>query len=122
MHSISRVAGTGKSVLLRQIISWARRRRDTDATATAPTDVAVPASPDVAVTASTGMAAVNIGGVTLHSWAGIGLGNGDAKEYVKTIIFGPGYWKKVRERWREVKTLIIDESNVRFFLRLMCTC
>ncbi|ORY32230.1 hypothetical protein BCR39DRAFT_42421 [Naematelia encephala] len=28
----------------------------------------------LAITASTGMAAVNIGGCTLHSWAGIGLG------------------------------------------------
>ncbi|KAF9650729.1 hypothetical protein BDM02DRAFT_1305127 [Thelephora ganbajun] len=91
-------AGTGKSVLLRQIISWARKRRDTDA----------------GVTASTGMAAVNIGGVTLHSWAGIGLGNGDLEKYVDTIKFGPGHWKNARERWRKVKTLIIDESNLRF--------
>jgi ATP-dependent DNA helicase PIF1 len=87
-------------VLLRQIISWARKR-------------------DVAVTASTGMAAVNIGGVTLHSWAGIGLGNGDVKEYVKAIRYGPGYWAKVRERWVQAKTLVIDESNVRFFVSRM---
>lgn len=98
MHLISRVAGTGKSVLLRQIICWARERSKTD----------------VAVTASTGMAAVNIGGVTLHSWAGIGFGNGDPKGYVKSIAFGSGHWTKVRDRWVSVKTLIIDESNVRF--------
>jgi ATP-dependent DNA helicase PIF1 len=85
---------------LRQIIGWARKHGESDA----------------AVTASTGMAAVNIGGVTLHSWAGIGLGNGDLKKYVDTITHGPGYWKKVRDRWREVKTLIIDESNGRFLL------
>lgn len=98
-HSISHVAGTGKSVLLRQIISWARaRRRNADT--------------DVAVTASTGMAAVNIGGVTLHSWAGIGLGQGDLKKHVDVVKFGPGHWKKVRERWKGVKTLIIDESIV----------
>ena len=97
---ISHVAGTGKSVLLRQIIGWARWRRKGDT--------------DVAVTASTGMAAVNIGGVTLHSWAGIGLGQGDLKRYVEAVKFGPGHWKKVRERWMGVKTLIIDESNVSF--------
>ena len=87
-------------MLLRQIIGWARGRRryDTD--------------PDVAVTASTGMAAVNIGGVTLHSWAGIGLGNGELKKHVDAVKFGTGYWKKIRERWLGVKTLIIDESNV----------
>ena len=95
---ISHVAGTGKSVLLRQIIGWARGRRMDDT--------------DVAVTASTGMAAVNIGGVTLHSWAGIGLGQGDLKRYVEAVKFGPGHWKKIRERWTDVKTLIIDESNV----------
>lgn len=83
-------------MLLRQIIGWARGRRDTD----------------VAVTASTGMAAVNIGGVTLHSWAGIGLGNGDVKQYVDSITFGSGHWSKVRDRWRDAETLIIDESNV----------
>ena len=91
-------------MLLRQIISWARGRRRNDTN-------------NVAVTASTGMAAVNIGGVTLHSWAGIGLGNGDLQRYVDAVKFGPGHWKKVRERWMEVKTLIIDESNVCFHVQ-----
>ncbi|RMZ70731.1 hypothetical protein GMOD_00000864 [Pyrenophora seminiperda CCB06] len=53
-------AGTGKSVLLREIIAALRRKyvREPDR---------------VAVTASTGLAACNIGGVTLHSFSGIGL-------------------------------------------------
>jgi len=92
-------------VLLRQIISWARQRYGSD----------------VAVTASTGMAAVNIGGVTLHSWAGIGLGNGKAKMYADAITFGGGHWRMIRDRWRDVETLIIDESNV-VFLRIRCLC
>ena len=92
----SNISGTGKSVLLRQIIAWARHGHENDFR--------------VAVTASTGMAAVNIGGVTLHSWAGIGLGSGTVKHYVNSIGFGSGYWKKVRERWENVQTLIIDES------------
>lgn len=98
-YLISNVAGTGKSVLLRKIITWARSYHGVD---------------EVAVTASTGMAAVNIGGVTLHSWAGIGLGNGELKMYVKAIGDGFGHWGKVLKRWKEVETLIIDESNVRF--------
>lgn len=106
MLSISHVAGTGKSVLLRQIISWARRYYGTD-----PTEKK---NIHVAVTASTGMAAVNIGGVTLHSWAGIGFGNGDPKEYVKSIEYASGHWKNVRERWLGVKMLILDEGTVRF--------
>jgi hypothetical protein len=56
-----RLAGTGKSVLLREIIKGLREKYR--------------ARPDaVAVTASTGIAACNVGGTTLHSFAGIGLG------------------------------------------------
>ncbi|KAJ3575908.1 hypothetical protein NP233_g802 [Leucocoprinus birnbaumii] len=49
-------AGTGKSVLLRAIISELTRSRHPEA---------------VAITATTGVAALAIGGVTLHSHAGI---------------------------------------------------
>ncbi|KAG8709526.1 DNA helicase [Ceratobasidium sp. 394] len=52
-------AGTGKSVLLRQIIQ-SLHERDKDRR--------------IAVTASTGIAAVNIGGATLHSFAGKSTG------------------------------------------------
>ncbi|KAH8705326.1 PIF1-like helicase-domain-containing protein [Talaromyces proteolyticus] len=63
-------AGTGKSVLMREIIKKLRDkyRREPDR---------------VAVTASTGLAACNIEGVTLHSFAGIGLGKEPAAELVK---------------------------------------
>jgi ATP-dependent DNA helicase PIF1 len=40
----------------------------------------------VAVTASTGLAACNIEGVTLHSFAGIGLGKESAMELVKKVM------------------------------------
>ncbi len=54
-------AGTGKSVLMRAIIQDLKKKHARD--------------PErVAVTASTGLAACNIGGMTLHSFAGIGLG------------------------------------------------
>lgn len=49
-------AGTGKSVLLREIIQDIRHKQEKI----------------LHVTASTGIASVNIGGTTLHSWAGIG--------------------------------------------------
>ena len=103
MYSMSHVAGTGKSVLLREIIKWARKHHQTNIEGR---------KTRVAVTASTGMAAVNIGGVTLHSWAGIGFGNGELRGYVDSIKFGSGHWMKVRERWQDVQTLIIDESEV----------
>ncbi|KAA8567812.1 hypothetical protein EYC84_008267 [Monilinia fructicola] len=57
-------AGTGKSVLMRSIIAALKKKY-------------VRESDRVAVTASTGLAACNIGGVTLHSFGGIGLGKED---------------------------------------------
>lgn len=67
-------AGTGKSVLMREIIKGLR--------------VKYKREPDrVAVTASTGLAACNIEGVTLHSFAGIGLGKEAVPELVKKVGF-----------------------------------
>ncbi|KAF7784570.1 hypothetical protein Agabi119p4_735 [Agaricus bisporus var. burnettii] len=88
-------AGTGKSVLLREII---KLRRET--------------SPDaVAVTASTGIAALNIGGVTLHSWAGIKLGDEPIERFVGKVR-GQTMFHSLWMRWQEVKTLIIDEISM----------
>ena len=125
-------AGTGKSVLLREIIKAKGGRP----------------SLLLGITASTGIASVNIGGCTLHSWAGIGLGKED-EETLVAKIFGIAKkafkeeqqrrkvlqtrWakgeqltdeemrfmkgelddsrkSKILDRWRNVKTLIIDES------------
>jgi ATP-dependent DNA helicase PIF1 len=65
-------AGTGKSVLMREIIKQLRNkfRKEPDR---------------IAVTASTGLAACNIEGVTLHSFAGIGLGKEPVQELVKKV-------------------------------------
>ncbi len=84
-------AGSGKSVLLRELI-----RRLPSAT--------------TAVTASTGIAACNIGGITLHSWAGLGKSGLDlpAVEVAATI-------KRRREvfgRWMNTRVLIVDEISM----------
>lgn len=88
-------AGTGKSVLLREIISSLRKKytREQDR---------------VAVTASTGLAACNVGGVTLHSFAGIGLGKEEVPELVKKIRRN----QKAKHRWMRTKVLIIDEVSM----------
>ena len=88
-------AGTGKSVLMREIISSLRKiyKREPDR---------------VAVTASTGLAACNVGGVTLHSFAGIGLGKEDAPELVRKIKRN----QKAKHRWMRTKVLIIDEVSM----------
>ena len=43
-------------------------------------------SPLLAITAATGIAAVNISGCTLHSWAGIGLGQESAEQIVGRLL------------------------------------
>lgn len=90
-------AGTGKSHLLRAIIDYLRSTHSSGFAC--------------AVTATTGIASVNIGGVTLHSWAGIGLGKEDEKKLAGKIAANKAM-DKVRQRWRRVLTLIIDESTI----------
>ena len=51
----------------------------------------------VAVTSTTGVSAVIIGGTTLHSYLGIGLGNSSVNVLVKKICKVPTY----RNRWRD---------------------
>lgn len=88
-------AGTGKSVLLRETIASLRRKYTRE--------------PDrVAVTASTGLAACNVGGVTLHSFAGIGLGKEDIPELVRKIKRN----QKAKQRWLRTKVLVIDEISM----------
>ncbi|KAI1797549.1 PIF1-like helicase-domain-containing protein [Ganoderma leucocontextum] len=127
-------AGTGKSVLLREIIKAKGGRP----------------SLRLGITASTGIASINIGGCTLHSWAGIGLGKED-KEALVAKIYGiakkaykedekrrkelfmkqkngvqltvdeiaflskdvdSSRKSKILDRWRTVETLIIDEISM----------
>ncbi|GJE87831.1 ATP-dependent DNA helicase PIF1 [Phanerochaete sordida] len=86
-------AGTGKSVLLRAIIKWCR---DGDR--------------ELAVTASTGIAAVNIGGSTLHSWAGIGLGKETAERLVWKIL-GSDKYDERREQEKQGKPFAYDDYD-----------
>jgi ATP-dependent DNA helicase PIF1 len=81
-------AGTGKSFLLRKIIS------------TLPPDGTV-------VTASTGVAACLIGGVTLHSFAGVGGGEHSLKRSVELASR-----QVAASQWRKCKRLIIDEISM----------
>ena len=62
----------------------------------------------MALTASTGIAAVNVGGCTLHAFAGVGLAE-DTKE---TLATSACYNSKVRERWRKTDVLLVDEASL----------
>lgn len=83
-------AGTGKSVVLRQLVHELRRRHGLF---------------NVGVTASTGLAACNINGQTVHKFLSIGLGLGSPQDLaLKIKRNGPA-----RKRWMSLKVLIIDE-------------
>ncbi|GAA6009624.1 hypothetical protein JCM11491_001037 [Sporobolomyces phaffii] len=88
-------AGTGKSVLLREIISSLKRKHRGNADA-------------VAVTASTGMAACNIGGTTIHSFAGIGIGIESAQKLIDKVKKN----RNANAKWQRCKVLVVDEVSM----------
>lgn len=84
-------AGAGKTYTINQYLHYLRAR-----------DVAV------AVTASTGIAATHMNGMTIHSWAGIGISNELSAKDIARI-------KKrtvVVERIERTKVLVIDEISM----------
>lgn len=86
---VTGAAGCGKSEWLRQLIAQ------------------LPPG-TTAVTAATGIAARAIGGVTLHSFAGIGRGDGHFRDIVARVKNNPD----VVGAWRRTTTLIIDEISM----------
>ena len=85
--------GSGKSALIKYIYDDAIRK-----------------GRNIQVTALTGCAAVllNCKAKTLHSWAGIGLGNAEA-DFIVEKIEKNRYKKKV---WKETDILIVDEVSM----------
>ncbi|KAH3684041.1 hypothetical protein WICPIJ_004979 [Wickerhamomyces pijperi] len=86
-------AGTGKSVLLRELVRQLKEYHGENA---------------VAVTASTGLAAVNIGGVTINRFSGCGLAK-QSKHSLATMVKNK---QEARDRWKHTKVLIIDEVSM----------
>jgi len=97
---ITGAAGNGKSFLLRYIIQELQKRHQPG---------------EVVITAPTGLAAVNIGGQTIHSFAGIGP-MGDtlkAKDYpVRVIVNKIRSNTTVETRWKTMCALVIDEVSM----------
>jgi len=84
-------AGTGKTYILNQYIEYLRERK-------------VP----VAVTASTGIAATHMNGMTIHSWAGIGI----KEKLTSGNLISMKSKKFLREHLEDVEVLIIDEISM----------
>eukprot|EP00979_Chaetoceros_neogracilis_P011119 scaffold2695_cov256-Chaetoceros_neogracile.AAC.1 len=81
-------AGTGKSWTTRKIVMSFEQQQKT-----------------MHVTASSGIAAINVNGVTIHSWGGFGIG-----EYYSD--FDRMMDKKTSEKIRKTKALLIDEISM----------
>ncbi len=83
--------GAGKTHVLNQYIAWL------DA-----------AGVSAAVTASTGIAATHIGGMTIHSWSGIGIKETLTQNDIEIIASR----EKISKRITKAKVLIIDEISM----------
>nr|XP_019009026.1 uncharacterized protein I206_05666 [Kwoniella pini CBS 10737]OCF47807.1 hypothetical protein I206_05666 [Kwoniella pini CBS 10737] len=112
-------AGTGKSVLLRAIIKAFRQREEDERileedrwrrylSGEVNNERSEVQRWKLGVTASTGMAGVNIGGSTVHSWAGIGLGELPAEKLYQNVLRN----KITAKRWKTTGALIIDEVSM----------
>jgi ATP-dependent DNA helicase PIF1 len=89
--------GTGKSHLLKIFIEHYNK-----------TNILSDSEKELYVTSTTGISSLLINGKTLHSYAGIGLGNKPSEFYIDKIK--KNY--KLKTRWRNTKILIIDEISM----------
>ena len=92
---VSGKAGTGKSYLLRQLQELCSSHLKSAETVTV---------------APTAKAAVNAGGITVHSWLGLGL----AKQPIDRIVFkiDKGWCEKTETNLSETDILLIDEVSM----------
>ena len=60
------------------------------------------------ITSTTGISALLFGGVTIHSFLGIGLGQGSVESIVGKLYKKP----YLRKRWCELEVLIVDEISM----------
>lgn len=65
-------------------------------------------SKNTAITSTTGTSAILIGGTTLHSYLGIGLGKGTMRDIAQKVRKR----KYLRDRWINLEILVIDEISM----------
>ena len=90
-------AGSGKTFVVNQYIRYLK-------------DHEVP----IGITASTGIAATHMGGVTIHSWSGIGIKDYLSEDDVEAI----SQRASVRKKIEDAQVLIIDEVSMLHHFRL----
>ncbi|MDP2593473.1 MAG: AAA family ATPase [bacterium] len=90
-------AGSGKTHLLNKYIEYLKKNEVS-----------------VGVTASTGIAATHLGGVTIHSWTGMGIRDFLSKEILEDLEGKQYLWK----RMEKASVLVIDEISMLHHFRL----
>lgn len=90
---VSGSGGTGKSTLIRGVEAVYKKK-----------------FPDkvLNLTSTTGISAINVGGMTIHSFAGIGFGTANISLLIRKIRSKPDIVK----RWKDTDLLIIDEVSM----------
>jgi ATP-dependent DNA helicase PIF1 len=83
-------AGTGKSYTIKYIVDMLEKKKK------------------IALTAPTGTAAIIIGGQTIHSYMGLGLGTGSVDEIMIKVIFNKAIYQNIAD----LDILIIDEISM----------
>ena len=81
-------AGSGKTYLLQEYINWLKKNNI-----------------KVAITASTGIAATHLGGVTIHSWCGLGIRDNLSAYDLESLLEKKYLWQHIDQ----TSVLIIDE-------------
>jgi len=84
-------AGAGKTYVLNEYIQYLKNHN-------------IP----VAITASTGIAATHLGGITIHSWSGIGIKDKFSNTDIKKLVKKP----YLRKHYLKTPVLIIDEISM----------
>lgn len=85
-------AGTGKTYVLNCFINFCQNDMS---------------NVRLGITSTTGVSALLLGGSTLHSFLGIGLGDGSVDDLLRSIIN-----RKKTDIWESLRTLIIDEISM----------
>ena len=88
-------AGTGKTFILKNFIDWYKETKETE-------------NSKIYITSTTGLSSLLIDGMTIHRYAGIGIGDKDINTYYKKIM----KMKSLKKRWLSTSVLVIDEISM----------
>lgn len=87
--------GSGKSFIIKYYVNWFQLHKNTEKC-------------NIHITSTTGLSSILIDGITLHRFAGIGIGNKDVEYYYNKIVKN----LILKKRWLNTNTLIIDEISM----------